>query len=388
MELKETAAKYEPYLIEQRRWFHAHPEYSREEFESCKHIRAELDKIGVEWRPCGMETGTLATIHGAKPGKTILLRADMDALRVREETGLEYASQNEGLMHACGHDCHMSMLLTAAHVLNDMKEELCGTVKLAFQPSEEIGGGAKAMIAEGAVEGVDGYFAIHVWADVPSGKVSAEPGPRMAFADMFKIHVTGKSCHGAQPHQGVDPVVVCSQMVNAIQTLVSREVDPNQPAVVTVGQISAGTSWNVVPEKGFLQGTTRGFDPGVRQQLEDALRRVVKSVGETYRAEAELEWIPIVPAVVNHEGMTALAAEAAKKVMGPDSLYHYDKTNGAEDTADFIEKVPGAMAFLGVGSEACGAVWPQHNSKFCVDESALIDGVKLYVQVAMDHNAQ
>lgn len=388
MELKEVAAKYEAYLIEQRRWFHAHPEYSEQEFESCKRIRTELDKMGVEWRPCGLETGTLATIQGAKPGKTILLRADMDALKVQEETGLEYASQNEGLMHACGHDCHMAMLLTAARVLQDMKEDLCGTVRLAFQPSEEIGTGGKSMVAEGAMDGVDGCFAIHVWADVPSGKVSAESGPRMASCDMFKIYVTGKSCHGAQPHQGVDPVMVCSQLVNALQTIVSREVDPNQPAVVTVGEINAGNSWNVVPERGFLQGTTRCFDAGVRKQLEDALRRIVKSVGETYRAEMKLEWIPIVPPVINHAGMADLAAEAAKKAIGPEALCHYDKTNGGEDTAYFIEKAPGALAFLGVGCEACGAIWPQHNSKFRVDESALLGGVKLYVQVAMDFNAQ
>ena len=388
MELKEVAAKYEDYLIEHRRWFHAHPEYSEQEFESCKHIRAELDKMGVEWRPCGLETGTLATIHGAKPGKTILLRADMDALKVQEETGLEFASQNEGLMHACGHDCHMAMLLTAAQVLKDMKEDLCGTVRLAFQPSEEIGTGAKSMIAEGAMDGVDGCFAIHVWADVPSGKVSSEAGPRMAACDMFKIYVTGKSCHGAQPHQGVDPVVVCSQLVNAIQVIVSREVDPTQCAVMTEGEIRAGNSWNVVPDSGFLQGTARCFDVGVRKQLEEALKRMVKSVGETYRAEMKLEWIPIVPPAINHPDMAALGAEAAKKVLGDEALYHYDKTNGGEDTAYFIEKAPGALAFLGVGCEECGAIWPQHNSKFRVDESALLGGVKLYVQTAMDFNAQ
>ncbi len=388
MGMKEIAEKYQDYLIEQRRWFHAHPEYSELEFESCKHIREELDKMGVEWRACGLQTGTLATIQGAKPGKTILLRADMDALKVQEETGLEYASQNEGLMHACGHDCHMAMLLTTAQVLKDMKEELCGTVRLAFQPAEEIGTGATSMVAQGAMDGVDGCFAVHVWADVPSGRVSIEEGPRMAACDMFKIYVTGKSCHGAQPHQGVDPVMVSSQLVNAIQVIVSREVDPNQPAVMTVGQISAGTSWNVVPESGFLQGTARCFDTGVRKHLEEALKRMVKSVGETYRAGMKLDWIPIVPPVVNHPVMTELAAASAVKVMGSDALYHYDKTNGGEDTAYFIEKAPGALAFLGVGSEACGAVWPQHNSKFCVDESALIDGVKLYAQVALDHNAQ
>lgn len=388
MELKEVAAKYEAYLIEQRRWFHQHPEYSEQEFESCKHIRAELDKMGVAWRPCGLETGTLATIQGTKPGKTMLLRADMDALRIQEETGLAFASVNEGLMHACGHDCHMAMLLTTAQVLQDMREDLCGTVRLAFQPSEEIGTGGKAMVAEGAMDGVDGCFGVHVWADVPSGKVSVEAGPRMAACDMFKIYVTGKSCHGAQPHQGIDPVVVSSQLVNAFQTIVSREIDPTQPAVVTVGEISAGTSWNIVPESGFLQGTTRCFDADVRRHLEESVKRMVKSVGETYRAEIRVDWTPIVAPVVNHPEISALAAEAARKVMGPDPLYLYDKTNGGEDMSCYMEKAPGALAFLGVGCEACGAIWPQHNAKFQVDESALINGVKLCAQVAMDFNAQ
>ena len=251
-----------------------------------------------------------------------------------------------------------------------------------------VGTGGKAMVAEGAMDGVDGCFGVHVWADVPSGKVSVEAGPRMAACDMFKIYVTGKSCHGAQPHQGIDPVVVSSQLVNAFQTIVSREIDPTQPAVVTVGEISAGTSWNIVPESGFLQGTTRCFDADVRRHLEESVKRMVKSVGETYRAEIKLDWTPIVAPVVNHPEISALAAEAARKVMGPDPLYLYDKTNGGEDMSCYMEKAPGALAFLGVGCEACGAIWPQHNAKFQVDESALINGVKLCAQVAMDFNAQ
>ena len=182
MNIEEVASKYAGYQVEIRRHFHRHPEVSGKEYETSKMVKAELDKIGVEWVPCGLETGVLATIKGEKPGKTILLRGDMDALTVDEQTGAPYASENPGVMHACGHDCHTSMLLTAAHILNDMKSELCGTVKLAFQPAEEIAEGAKSMIEQGAMDGVDGCFGIHVWADVPSGKVSVEAGPRMGAA--------------------------------------------------------------------------------------------------------------------------------------------------------------------------------------------------------------
>jgi len=388
MNLNQAAEAAKSYLIEQRRWFHQHPEVSEKEFESCKHIRAELDKLGVEWRPCGLETGTLATIKGAKPGKTILLRADMDGLTVQEETGLEYASQNPGVMHACGHDCHMSIMLTTARLLNELKDDLCGTVKLAFQPAEEVATGAKSMIENGALEGVDACFSQHVWADVDAGTVAIDAGPKMAAADWFLIDLQGKGSHGAAPHQGIDVATASSALVEAIQTIVSREVDPNQPAVLTVGVVNVGTRWNVVPEYCHIEGTARCFDAGVRRQMEDSLRRIVKSVGEAYRVDAKLEWRYIVPPVNNDPAMAALIQGAAKKVMGPDCLFAYDKTNGGEDFAYFMEKVPGAVAFLGIRNEACGAVWTNHSGHFCVDESALINGAKLFVQTAMDFNAQ
>lgn len=388
MNIKEIAAKYESYLPEVRYHFHAHPEVSEKEFETSKRIREELDKMGVEWRVCGLETGTLATIKGAKPGKTILLRGDIDALTVQEDTGLPYASQNAGIMHACGHDCHISMLLTATQILKDMKDDLCGTVKLAFQPAEEVAVGAKSMIADGALDGVDACFGMHVWADVEAGKVSLEPGPRMAAADCFKIEVTGRGSHGAAPHQGIDAVVAVSAMVNNLQTIVSREIDPAQPAVVTVGAINAGTRWNVVAEHGHLEGTARCFTPEVRAQYQEAIERIMNTTAETFRVKAEMEWIPLVPPTINDPHMSAVAEAAARKVIGPDSPVLSEKTSGGEDFAYFMEKVPGAMALLGIRNESCGAVWPNHSGKFCVDESALLKGAMLYAQVAMDFNAE
>ena len=388
MDIKSIAAKYEDYIIEMRRHFHAHPEVSMHEVETGKRIREELTKMGVEWRDCGTGNGVLATIRGAKPGKTILLRGDMDGLAVQEETGTEYASQNPGVMHACGHDCHTAMMLTAAQILKDAKDELCGTVVLAYQPAEEVAFGAKDMIADGALDGVDACFGIHVWADVESGRVSLEAGPRMAAADQFMIRVQGKGSHGAAPHQGLDAAVAVAAMVGNLQTIVSREIDPAQPAVVTVGRLEAGTRWNVVAEYGSVEGTARCFDPGVQAHLKSSIERIMKATAESYRVEASMEWIPLTPPTINDAHMSDVAAAAARKVMGENAPVLSEKTSGGEDFAYFMEKVPGAIALLGIRNEACGATWPQHSGHFCVDETALLKGAMLYAQTAADFNTE
>ena len=387
MNLKEAAAKYGDYLIEMRRCFHAHPEVSGKEYETSKRIKAELDKFGIAWRPCGLETGILATIQGEKPGKTILLRGDMDALTVQEETSLPYASEAAGVMHACGHDCHISTLLTAARVLNDIKADLCGTVRLAFQPAEETALGAKSMIEGGALDGVDGCFGIHVWSNVPAGKVSLAPGPRMAAADQFSIDIKGKGGHASAPHQCVDAAVVASAIVTNLQSIVSREVDPGDPAVLTVGRIEAGTRWNVVAEYGRLEGTTRYFSRDLYQRFPEMMERVVTQTAQTFRAEAKLNYDHIVPPAINDDQMTEVAIGAAHKAISADAVIVIDRITGGEDFAYFMEKVPGAIALINIRNEACGAVWPQHSGKYRVDESALINSVLLYAQVAVDFNA-
>ncbi|MDD7592867.1 MAG: amidohydrolase [Peptoniphilaceae bacterium] len=388
MDIHEVASRYGDALIEKRRYFHQHPEVSEKEFNTSQVIQDELDAIGIPWQPCGLETGILATINGAKPGKTILLRGDMDALTVQETTGAPYASQNEGVMHACGHDCHISMLLTAARILNDMKEDLCGTVKLAFQPAEEVATGAKAMIADGALEGVDACFAIHVWAGVAAGTISLEAGPRMASADEFHIKVKGKGSHGAEPESGIDAAVVTAAMINNLQTIASREISPMEPVVVTVGTIQAGTRWNVIAENSVMTGTVRCFNPDIWASMKGRLERVVSATAEAYRAQADLEYINLVVPTVNDPAFVSLAQQSAKKVMGDDCLAAYPPTTGGEDFSFFLQKVPGAIAFLGTGSEACDSLWPNHSGNFRVDESQLIKGAMLYAQVALDYNAQ
>ena len=295
MDIKKIAASYNDYLIEMRRHFHAHPEISGQEYETSKTIKAELDKYGIQWRPCGLETGVLATIQGAKPGKTILLRGDMDALSVQEETGVEYASQNPGVMHACGHDCHTASMLTVARLLNDHKDELCGTVKLAFQPAEEVAQGAASMIQEGAMDGVDACFGIHVWSDVEAGKVSVEAGPRMAAADMFTINVHGRGGHGSAPHQCIDAVVVSSAIVQNLQTIVSRELDPADAAVLSVGKLQSGSRWNIIAEYGTLEGTARYYKPELTEYFKEAITRVATQTAASYRAEAEVIFDHLIP---------------------------------------------------------------------------------------------
>ena len=388
-EIHKLAMENSSEVIELRRDIHKHPEIGRKEFRTADLIRSKLEEYGVDQIDSPVPTAVIALIHGNKgEGKCVALRADIDALPVEEETGLPYSSEVPGMMHACGHDMHVAMLLGVAKILCQKREEFAGTVKLAFQPAEEVAKGAKSMIENGALEGVDGCFGIHVWSDVPAGHISCEPGPRMASADQFTIRVTGKGGHGAAPHQCIDAAVVSSAIVNNLQTIVSREIAPVDSAVVTVGRMDVGTRWNVVAENAVLEGTSRCFSNETWELLPERIESIAKDTAKVFRAEAEVENIRLVPPTINDEMMSSIACEAAKTIMGEEAPVSAEATMGGEDFAFFMQQVPGAVALLGVGNEACGAVWPQHSGKFCVDESALIKGAMLYAQVAMDFNAR
>lgn len=377
-------AKYAGYQVEMRRHFHQHPEESGKEVKTAEKIRAELDRAGIAWRVCGRETGTLARIEGARPGRTILLRGDIDALSVQEETGLPFASCVPGVMHACGHDCHISMLLTAAMMMNELRDQLAGTVLFAFQPAEEIGSGAEWMIADGALEGVDACFGMHVWSDYPAGKVGLRRGPMMASADHFTINVTGKATHGAQPQLGMDATIASAAIVQNLQSIVSRELDPSQTAVVTVGKLVSGTRFNVVSGSAVMEGTTRTFSPAVRRHLEESMKRIVECTAGALRCQAELKYNTLVPTTINDPKVVDVAEGAVKKIFGEDAAIEADLQMGAEDFAYYQEKIPGAMVLVGVRNEACGSVWPQHHGRYTVDESVLIKGAALHVQTALD----
>ena len=332
-----------------------------------------------------MPTGTLATIKGARPGRTILLRGDIDGLEVTEKTGLEYASKNEGFMHACGHDCHISMLLTAGKILNDLRDRLSGTVVLCFQPAEEVGKGAAAMIADGALEGVDAAFGIHVWSDVPTGHVAVRTGPMMAAGDEFEIEVFGKAGHGAMPHCCSDATLMASAIALNLQTIVSRETDPIDTAVVTVGMLNSGTRFNVISGYAKLIGTTRCFKPEIRARFPEQLERIAKETARAMNGDAKLTYNALIPPTFNDADMAERVRVAAKKLLGENALYDYPPSMGGEDFAYYQEKVPGAMCFLGVRNETCGAVYAQHHNCYQVDEAMLVKGALLHAQMAVDY---
>jgi len=387
-QLKETAAKYSDYVIRMRRYFHQHPELTDCEFNTAKVIREELDKIGVEWRVCGMETGTLATIRGAKPGRTIMLRGDIDALPVQEDTGLDFASENDGVMHACGHDCHAAMLLTAAHILNDMKDELCGTVKLAFQPAEEQAHGAEAMIKDGVLEGVDKCFGIHVWADVEAGKISCPAGPTMAGAHKFAVDIIGRGGHGAYPDMCIDPVAAAGAVLTNIQSIVSREIAPLQPALVTIGHIEGGATYNVIPDNVHLDGTMRCFDMDLFNKMPEMLEYKIRETAGAYHAKTEFKDRVLCPPVVNDEEISEICESAANELFGAGTSVKGKLTMGGEDYANYLLKVPGAMCELGIHNEAKNCVYPQHSAKYCIDEDVLLHGAMIYSAVAIQSNAK
>ena len=353
-------------------------------------MQEELDKIGVPYEICGeLGTGVLATVKGALPGKTILIRGDMDALPVVEETDVPFKSKNEGKMHACGHDCHTSSLLTAAHILNDIKDELHGTVKLAFQPAEETAQGAKDMIAAGALEGVDGVYGMHVWSGVPVGTACAAAGGRMASAGMFEIWVQGKGGHGAEPANCIDAITCTTAIVNSLQTIVSREFRPIDAAVLTVGRIDAGFRWNVIADKAYIAGTTRCFSNEINKAFPEKIERIAKGVAEAYRCTVECKFTDLVPPTVNHPFMASICEGAIKTILGENANYDFEPTTGGEDFAFFIDAAPeqmGAVCLLGVRNEAEGCCYEHHSPKFKVDEAALLNAAALYCQVADDFN--
>ena len=390
MNIKETAQKYSDYVVDIRRKIHRNPELSTQEFETSKLVQEELDKIGVPYEICGeLGTGVLATVKGALPGKTILMRGDMDALPVVEEADVPFKSEHEGKMHACGHDCHTSSLLTAAHILNDIKDELHGTVKLAFQPAEETAQGAKDMIAAGALEGVDGVYGMHVWSGVPVGTACAAAGGRMASAGMFEIWVQGKGGHGAEPANCIDAITCTTAIVNSLQTIVSREFRPIDAAVLTVGKIDAGFRWNVIADKAYIAGTTRCFSNEINKAFPEKIERIAKGVAEAYRCTVECKFTDLVPPTVNHPFMASICEGAIKTILGEDANYDFEPTTGGEDFAFFIDAAPeqmGAICLCGIRDEAKDCCHEHHSPKFKIDESALLNAACLYCQVAADFN--
>ena len=319
----------------------------------------------------------------ASSGKTLMVRADMDALEIAEETGLDFASTHEGIMHACGHDAHMSMVLVAATILGQMKDQLKGTIKFLFQPAEEGPGGAKAMIDEGVMKDphVDYAIGCHVWPDIPEGTIGVRPGPLMAAMDRFDLKIIGKGGHGAMPHQCVDALEVGCQVVNALQRVVSRQINPISPAVVTVGSFHAGDAFNVIPGKAEMCGTARTFDRAVWERLPQQMERIVRGVCESMGASYELNYAHGYPPLINDGDVARVVRKCAESAVGKERVLEPEPTMGGEDMALFLEKAKGCFFFLGVGREGCA---PLHNAGFDFNEKALSSGVETYCRIARE----
>lgn len=367
-------------MVAFRRDLHRHPELPWEEFRTTERIAQELDKIGIAYRRTE-PTGIIAEIQGGKPGKRILLRADIDALPVQElSENIDYKSTIDGKMHACGHDTHASMLLTAAKALYEIRDQLKGNVRLVFQPAEEVAQGAKGMIKQGVLDGVDSAFGMHIWSQMPVGKISCVVGSSFASADLLTVRFKGRGGHGSMPHDTVDAVMVASAFVMNVQSIVSREVSPLDPAVVTIGRMDVGTRFNVIAENAVLDGTVRCFNVAVRDKIESAIRRYANQVAAMYRATAEVEYIYGTLPVINDKESALLAQKVIVESFGEEALYFEASTTGGEDFSYYTENIPGAFALVGSGNPDKDTQWPHHHGCFNVDEDGMALGAEFYAQ--------
>jgi amidohydrolase len=374
-----------PEMVRLRRDFHRHPEGGFQETRTADRIVEWLQASGPYQMRTGVaRTGVIADLEGRDPsGPCVLLRTDMDALKLNEanET-LDYRSTHPGFMHACGHDGHMAILLGVARVLARHRDTMRGRVRLIFQPAEEGPGGAEPMIAEGALENPrpDAAFALHVWSQLPIGYAGLRAGPMMAYTDEIAIRVRGRGGHGAHPNEGIDAIVAAAQLIVALQTVVSRSVDPTQSAALSVGKISGGTVMNALAEEVKLEGTQRAFLPEVRDLCTRRVREIAAGIDTAMGSRTEVEYFARYPALVNHPGMTDLARGVVESVLGEERIREMVSLGG-EDMAFFLQEVPGCLFFLGAGNAAKGCTAPHHNARFNIDEDVLPLGAEILLQL-------
>ncbi|MFW6136140.1 MAG: M20 metallopeptidase family protein [Chloroflexota bacterium] len=372
-------------LVAWRRDFHRHPELAFHEHRSARIIADHLRDLGYDVHTGVAETGVVALLKGAASGPVVMARFDMDALPVSEASDADYASQNEGVMHACGHDGHMAMGLGVATLVARHRDHLAGTLKLVFQPGEEGGNGALVMVEQGVLEDPrpDVVLAAHLWNEIPIGTVDVTAGPVMAAAERWTCTVRGAGGHGALPHLAVDPIVAACHLVTALQTVVSRDVSPLDTAVVTVGSFHAGDAFNVIPDDVELTGTIRTYDAQVRETVLRRVRRVVESGAAAYEASADLKIEPLTPALVNDPDVVEAVRAAAERIVGPDAVTSGERTMGSEDFAYFAREVPGCYFFLGSANAERGLDAPHHNPRFDFDEDALPIGVAVITEAVL-----
>jgi amidohydrolase len=393
-DLTAAVLQRETALVELRRRFHREPELSYEEAATAAAIAARLRELGLEVREGVGGHGVVGVLRGAAPGAesgpTLLVRADIDALPVTEENEVEYRSRVPGKMHACGHDGHIAIGLTLAELLAARRDRLRGTVKFAFQPAEEVVGGAARMIADGVLREpqVDAALGLHLWTPVPIGTVSVAPGPVFASADGITLRVRGRGGHGAMPHLAVDPIVVAAQIVVALQTLVSREISPFHPAVVTFGSIHGGTAFNIIADEVELRGTLRAYEGADREHLRRRIGELARDVARGMRAESVCEIQEGCGACVNDPAMAALVRAAAEATVGVEHVPGGDQRQAAsDDMAFFLEVVPGCYFFVGAGNAERSITAPHHSPRFQIDERALSIGLEVLARATEAHLA-
>ncbi|HZO95583.1 MAG TPA: amidohydrolase [Candidatus Baltobacteraceae bacterium] len=372
-------------VVATRRDLHRHPELGFEEHRTAALVAERLRALGLEVHTGIGGTGVVGVLRGAKPGKTIMLRADMDALPIEEENDVAYASGERGKMHACGHDGHVAMLLGTATTVVSRRDEVAGTVCFLFQPAEEGKGGAKAMVEDGVLErfGIERAYGLHLASAHPVGQVGFREGAFYASSDSIEITIEGRGGHGASPHLSIDPVYVAAQFVVALQQIVSRNVDPIEPAVITIGAINGGTTHNVIPSRVRLLGTVRAFDAGVRAKMSERIERVLRGICESSGATYDFAYLWRYPVTSNDVEQTRYAKALAERTAGAAHVADVPKLMGAEDFSFFAERVP--ACFFTVGSNGGpDSAFPHHHARFDIDEAALATGVRMMVALALD----
>lgn len=374
-------------LVAMRRDLHQIPEIGLKLPQTNAYVRSKLDEYGIPYTLNDTDSGIIAVIEGGSPGKTVALRADMDALPILEDTGVDYVSRHPGCMHACGHDAHTSMLLGAAKVLKAHQQELHGTVRLLFQTAEELAKGAPILVANGAVDGADAVFGTHIGTiidkNIPAGTFIITPGSSMASFDRFVVTVKGVGCHGSTPEKGVDPVNIAAHVILGLQAINAREFNACIPVVVTIGSIHGGSQYNIIPGEVTIEGTIRALEEDVRQTVARRIGEIASATASAFGGTAELEMDWGAPPVVNDTELAAFAADAAKEVLG-DSMVITEVSHpnmGGEDFAYYLEKVPGVFMFLSSANPALHTDVAHHNPKFNVDESVLWEGPAVFVAI-------
>ncbi|MCD2348301.1 M20 metallopeptidase family protein [Clostridium guangxiense] len=385
MNTLDEAKKIEKWIVEIRRDFHMNPEPSFKEIRTCKIVKEKLIELGIEVSSIG-KTGISGILKGKNPGKTIALRADMDALSVAEETNLSFKSKNLGFMHACGHDAHMAMLLGAAKILTNMKDEIDGNVKFIFQPAEEASGGSTTMIENGVLENpkVDMIYGMHIFSLLECGKAAVMEGSVMSAVDAWELTIKGKSCHGSTPWDGHDAVMCAVAVISGLQTIVSRVNDARNPIGINVGTINGGERSNVIPGKVKITGSNRAFTQESHDMLPTWMEKIIKSTCEAYDCEYDFMYKVGCDAVTNHKNAVEFVRESVKKVMGDENVVKIPQRMSSDDFGMYLKKVPGMYMFLGAGNQKKGCCHPHHSNNFMIDEDSLIKGAACHAQVAID----